>query len=282
VEFIFLIHNPYYIKNTQVHEDLRLTEAISDEKIVISSESMPSGEKIPERKTIVYETRVDPTVIKLTGEKLKAQLFARFGFMKPKAEDIRLISVDKYYEPYFVISGRYRIDYYRKCAYTVKVDKTVLEVILLNHKLKPKQLTDPSAKDHNAIKLEGEERLVNEVKASLILDRTGRDTALKELPSAPSEKNPKKILATFKVKEIDPNTDLDVIRSRIFKRPKDISRLVNELFEVNERAAIYTPRFRILYRNVRTGAEKTAEFDGVAGERIQHGGSFVQFLEKLA
>jgi hypothetical protein len=259
-----------------------LTEAVSDEKIAVSSETIPSGEKIPERKIIVYETRIDPTVVKLAGEKLKAQLFARFGFMKPKPEDIRLISIDKYYEPYMVISGRYRIDYYRKCAYTVKVDKKVLEVVLLNHKFKPKQLMDSSAKDHNAIKLEGEEQLVNEVKASLILDRTGQDTALKELPSAPSEKNPKKILATFQVKEIDPNTDLDIIRSRIFKRPKDISRLVNELFEVNERAIIYTPRFRVLYRNVKTDVEKTAEFDGVTGERIQHAGSLAQFLEKLA
>jgi hypothetical protein len=270
------------MKNPQFLEDLRLTEAASTEKIIVSSETMPSGEKISERKTIVYETRIDPTVIKLTGEKLKAQLFARFGLMKPKPEDIRLISIDKYYEPYMVISGRYRIDYYRKCVYTVKVDKKVLEVILLNYKFKPKQPTDSSAKDHNAIKLGGEERLVNEVKASLILDRTGRDTALKELQSAPSEKNPKKILAALQVKEIDPNTDLDIIRSRIFKRPKDISRLVSELFEVNERAAIYTPRFRILYRNVKTGAEKTAEFDGVTGERIQHAGSFAQFLEKLA
>jgi hypothetical protein len=32
---------------------------------------------------------------------------------------------------------------------------------------------------------------------------------------------------------------------------------------------IYTPQFRILYKNVKTGAEKAMEFDGVTSDRIQ-------------
>ena len=259
-----------------------LTKAVSDEKTIISTGTIPSSEKIAERKTIVYETRIDPTVIKVAGEKLKAQLFARFGFMKPKPEEIELVSIDKYYEPYMVISGKYAIDYYRKCIYKVKVDKRVLEVILLNHKFEPNQPMDSSAKDHNLIKLEGEERLMNEVKASLILDRFGKEVTLKKLSSGSSERNPKKILAAFGVKEIAPDADLDIIRSKIVRRPKDINRLVNELFEVNERAIIYTPRFRVLYRNVKTGEEKTLEFDGVTSERIQRARPLAQFLEKLA
>ena len=150
-----------------------MTEVVTDEKIIISTGTLPSNEKIAERKTIVYETRIDPTVIKVAGEKLKAQLFARFGFMKPKPEEIQLTSIDKYYEPYMVISGKYVIDYYRKCIYKVKVDKRVLEVILLNHKFEPNQPMDSSAKDYNMMKLEGEERLMNKVKTSLILDRSG-------------------------------------------------------------------------------------------------------------
>jgi len=277
-----LIHNLYYIQNTEAVEGLGLTNAVSDEKIIISTGTIPSREKIAERKTIVYETRIDPTVIKVAGEKLKAQLFARFGFMKPKPEEIQLVSIDKYYEPYMVISGKYVIDYYRKCAYKVKVDKRVLEVILWNHKFEPNQPMNSSAKDHNMIKLEGEERLMNEAKTSLILDRFGKEVTLKKLPSGPSERNPKKILAAFGVEEIAPDADLDIIRSKIVKRPKDINRLVNELFEVNERAVIYTPRFRVLYRNVKTGEEKTVEFDGVTAERIQNVRPLAQFLEKFA
>ena len=261
---------------------LELTEAVSDEKPVVEIDASPSMEKIAERKTIVYETRTDPTVIKVAGEKVKAQLFSRFGIMKPRPEEIKLISRDKYYEPYMIISGKYSIDYYRKCAYTVKIDKKVKEIILLNQKLEPTEPIDPSMKDHNVIKLEGEERLMNELKASLILDRSGRDVSLTKLPSAPSERSPKKILTEFGVKEIAPKADLEAIRSKIFKRPKDINRLVNELFEVTERAVIYTPRFRVKFKNMRTGEEKTVEFDGVTAERIQHTGPISSFLEKLA
>ena len=48
---------------------------------------MPPKEKIAKRKTIVYQTLVDPTVIKVAAEKLKNKLFVKFGFLKPKPED---------------------------------------------------------------------------------------------------------------------------------------------------------------------------------------------------
>jgi len=257
-----------------------LTETVSDEKIAISSGTILSSEKIAERNTIVYETRIEPTVIEAIGEKIKTQLFTRFGFMKPKPEEIKLVSIDKYYEPYMIVGGRYVIDYYRKCAYTVKVDNRVQEVILSNRKYRPNQPMDSPAKDHNVVKLEGEERLTNEAKASLILDKFGQEVAPKELPSAPSERNPGEILAAFGVKEIAPDADLDIIRFKILKRPKDINRLVNELFEVDERAVIYTPRFRVLYTNVKTGEGKAIEYDGVTAQRIQRPRPLPRFRQK--
>jgi hypothetical protein len=265
--FWFITHIRFITEN--VFEGSILTETACDEKVVISAETVLANERIVERKTIVYETRVDSAVIKVAGEKLKDQLFTRFGFLKPKPEEIQFVSIDKYYEPYTMIGGKYSIDYYRKCIHLVKVDKEVLEVVLLNQRFEPEQSKDSSAKDNNVIRLEGEERLSNEVKASLILDRFGQDVTLEKLPSAPSERNPKKILAQHNVEEIASNADLDFIRAKIVNRPRDISRLVNELFEINERVVIYTPRFRVLYRNAKTGEQKAVEFDGVTAERIQ-------------
>ena len=259
-----------------------MTETATDEKMVISAETAPLNEEIAERKTVVYETRIDPTVIKVTAEKLKAQLFTRFGFMKSNPKEVQLVSIDKYYEPFMVISGRYFIDYYRKCNYTVQVDREVLEIILLNQKFKPNPPIDSQAKDHNVIRLEGEERLVHDARASLILDKSGQEVPPNHLPSAPSERSPAKILKEYGAKEIPLDADLDAIRSVILKRPKDINRLVKELFEVNERAVIYSPRFKVLYKNLRTGEEKTAEFDGVTSERIQRARPLARFLEKLA
>jgi hypothetical protein len=246
-----------------------LAEAVIDENIVISTEASSSTEKIVEKKTIVYETRVDPTVIKIAGEKIKDQLFTRFGFLRSNPNEVQFVSIEKCYEPYSMISGRYFIDYYRKCAYSINVDKEVLEVVLLNNKLKPEQSVGSSEKNNNVIKLEGEERLKKDVRASLFLDQSGKDVTLGGLPSAPSERHPDKILKQFSVKEIAGDADLNILRSRIAQRPKTMSRVVSELFEVDERAVIYSPRFRIQYRNLKTGEEKTVEFDGVTGERIK-------------
>jgi len=248
---------------------LATPESASNEKAVqTAAVESPSRERIVDRKTIVYETLVDPTVIKVTGEKLKTQLFSRFGFFKPNRDDIQFVSINKYYEPYVVISGKYAIDYYRKSAYTVKLDKEVREVILLNQQFDPEQSIDSYGQSHKVIRLDGEERLMKEFNASLILDRSGEDVTLERLPSAPSERNPEKILTEFGAEEIPEDEDLNIIQSKILKRPNDISRIVNELFEVNERVVIYTPRYRLLYRNGGTGEERGMEFDGVTAKRI--------------
>lgn len=245
-----------------------MSETIS-QGVVVSAETSAADEKIVERKIIVYETRTDPTVIKLAGEKIKDQLFTRFGFLKPRPEEVQFVSIYKYYEPYMLISGCYMIDYYRKCLHVVEIDKEVKEIILLDHKFAPEKPPESPAGDYSIIKLEGEERLVNEFEALLILDRSGKDVSLDGLPSAPSERNPKKILTEFGIQEIAQNSDLDIIRAKIFKRPKDINRVVSELFEIDERAVIYTPRFRVVYSNTKTGKEKTVEFDGVTAQRIR-------------
>jgi len=236
------------------------------------TETAPTREKIVERKLIVYKTLVDPTVVKVAGEKLKNKLFVRFGFLKPKPKEIQFVSIDKYYEPYIIVNGEYIIDYFRKSAYTVNVDEKVQEVILFDQKLKPKPAKKPSAKGYKVIKLEGEEHLLYKDKASLILDKTGREVPLKQLPSAPSEEHPKKMLAelgeSVKNLEITSDADVGILRSKIVKRPTDIKRIVQELFEVTERAVIYTPIYKVLFQNVKTGEVKALEFDGVTSKRI--------------
>jgi hypothetical protein len=245
-----------------------LTETISNEEIVISAENTAAKEDIVARKTIVYETLVDPTVIRVASEKLKQKLFTRFGLFKPKPEEIQFISIDKYYEPYIVISGRYYIDYYRKRAYKVNIEQEVLEVILLDNKFTPEGDENSTTKGSKTIKLEGEERLKKETKASFIIDRYGRDVTLERIPSAPSEKKPKKIIAKFSIEEVPKNLEVDFVREKIVKHPKDVERTVEEIFEVAERVVIYTPQFRILYKNTKTGDEKTLEFDGVTSNLI--------------
>jgi hypothetical protein len=221
-------------------------------------------DKIAPRKTVVYETLVDPTVIKVTGERLKRQLFTKFGFLRSKSSPIELVSMEKYYEPYIVVSARYFIDYYRLCDYTVSIDSDVEEVILLNQKFYPRKSQYSTA----SIKLEGEERLVVEKKGFFMLAENGQEANLETLPSAPSEKNPEETIAKYGITEIDSETDVNFVRKKLVHRPENLSRIVNEIFEISERVVIYAPRFKLTYVNASTYQRKSIEFDGVTSKRI--------------
>ena len=241
-----------------------MTETATAGQVVISAEVPSTQEKIAKRKTIVYEAQIDPTVIRVSGEKLKKQLFTKFGFFKPKSEEIQFVSLEKYYEPYIVISGKYFIDYLRKCTYIVKVPEGVREVIL-----RPNKYVPVTSKSNRIVKLHAEERLIDEAKAFLILDKNGRDSADDNIPFGTPEKKPEKAIKEFGIEELPENADVNFLKERIAKRPKDMCRIVEEIFEVTERTVIYTPRYKLLFRWVKTGEEKILVLDAVTAERVK-------------
>jgi hypothetical protein len=226
-------------------------------------------EKIVERKVIVYKTLVDPTIVKLAAEKVKDRVFRRYGFLKPPADQIRQVSFEKDYEPYFVVEGKYTIDYYRGRTYTIPIDGNAQEIVLLNQTLKPEPTKE--WRQNKTVRIEGEERLIHEDKAYLVLDANGREVSPRRIPSAPQEEHPKKILAEYESArklDFDPNKEVEVLRSKIAKRPSEIKRIVNELFEVSDRAVIYIPVYKIMFRNLKTGKQKVVKFDGVTAQLI--------------
>jgi hypothetical protein len=254
-----------------------MTETVCTENAVVISPEAKSTfqEKIVERKTIVYETLVDPAVIRIAAENLKDQLFIKYGFLRPQPDEVTLVSVEKSYEPFIMITGKYSIDYYRKRTCTFKVDNAVSEVVFGFGRFSSKQITDSSGKTYRGIELPGEERLQNEAKATLTLDAFGREKSLKQLPSAPSEKNPEEIIAKLDGKQVPPDFELNALRNKIQKRPTDLNWIESENFEVTERLVVYTPRFRAAYRHARTGRERAIEFDGVTGKLVRIGDSQV-------
>jgi hypothetical protein len=250
---------------TKMWELLALTETVSAEPIVISAETPFTKEKIVKRKTVVYKARVDPELIEVACEKLKKQLFTKFAFywFQPKIEEIQFVSLEKYYEPYIVISGKYFIDYLRKSTYMLKVPEGVREVIL-----RPNKYVPETSNSKRIVQLEGEERLVNEAKAFLILDKNGQDSASDNIPLTSPEKKPEKAIKEFGIEEVAENADVNFIRERIVKRPKDMCQIVEETFEVTERTVIYCPRYKLLFRWMKTGEEKTLVLDAVTAERV--------------
>lgn len=246
---------------------MKLTE-LEFEQVFDSSSVDSLKENIATRRTIVYQTLMDPATARIEGEKLKNRLFNRYMFKLNTPDEIEFVSIEKYYEPYIVVSGKHLIDYYRKCAYFVSVDKDAREVILFEHRFTPAQSSYSHLSENN-IRLEGEERIVKENRVFLVLNRYGEDTRLNEFPSAPSEDSPLKLIKSFNMPEVAPDIDLDTARPRLVQRPVDIKRIVSEELEIDQRSLIYTPRFVLKYKCPKIGKEAYLEFDGVTLKQIK-------------
>ena len=89
----------------------------------------------------------------------------------------------------------------------------------------------------------------------LVLNSEGKEVNSNMLCYAPSENSPQEIIAEFGLKELAQNLDVDFIKERIVKRPKDINRIVSENFEVSERTTVYYPIYKVKFANsnIRSG-----------------------------
>ena len=235
----------------------------------------PIPEKISKRKVIVYKSRVDPTIVKLTAEKMKYKLFAKFSFSKSKSEEIRVVSVDKYYEPYILIDAKYNVQYFKNKVYALGVDPETEEVKIADTSYKPEIEASPSGEageSRKVIKLEAQMWSSYQDKAYLVLDKEGKEIPPNQVPAAPSEDHPEKILKEFSKKtgmvKLSPRKEIELVKAKIVKRPSDVAKIEDELFQISEHAVIYSPIYEITFRNVRTGEEKLVKIDGVTAKII--------------
>lgn len=223
-------------------------------------------QKIIDRKTIVLKSRFNPTTAKLMGEKMKDRMFVSLGFSKP--EEMRLISVDKFYEPYLIVGGKYSIDYCRKQVFTMKIDGEALDIVIFDKKLKPKTLNNTIRE----IEIEGEAHFHYEDEAYCILDKAGREVASEQIHHAPSEEQPMEKLAEVDTKlgeiSTSPDEEIDFLRSRIVKRPSHIGEVTREIFEVSDRSIVYVPMYQLTFQNTKTGKRAIVKIDGISGKIV--------------
>lgn len=69
-----------------------MSELEQIEEVSISASTSPAKESITERKSLVYETLIDPTTIRIEAEKNKSKLFRRFLFQLNQPEEIEFVS----------------------------------------------------------------------------------------------------------------------------------------------------------------------------------------------
>lgn len=190
--------------------------------------------------------------------------------MNPPSDQIKQIAFEKTYEPYFVVEGKYVIDYYQGRTYHIPILDNSVEVVLLNHTFNPEPTK--TKWQRRTLKLEGEERLIHERAACLVLDNKGNEVPPERIHSAPQEKNYKKMLAEFREREkpqFGSNWEEEVLKSKIAKRPPNIKRIVKETVEISNRTLFFIPIYKIWFQNTNTGEEKKVKFDGVTANMIQ-------------
>ena len=227
-----------------------------------------AAEKIAERRTIVYKTLVDISTVKIIAEKLKSRLFVKFGLLKSKPKEISCVSVEKFYEPFLAVDAKYSAEYLRRREISLTVDNDVQEVKIGEQTFKPL----PTSEKTSEIKIPVFERIVTEKKAYIMFDKFGNEIDPANVPHAPFEEKPEEVLNAYSNKienlEFPPDTELQIVRSRLMEESPDIQEIVNRSFEVSDRVIMYVPYYKVTFRNLRTGEEKTVKIDGVTGKTV--------------
>ncbi len=225
-----------------------------------------------ESKTVVLKTRVDPHTIGLQLEEQKTAFFTKLGFLKPNREHVRLIGYEKYYEPYILIGGKYSLTYYRKHTFNIEVGNQTREIFISGRKFKPK--TSPAGKNQKReIHLEGEEHAHCERELFFILDRLRREIPPESFSFAPytvQTEGTDAVNLSLRRIRVSSEEVIELLRSRIAKRPTDLAEILKETFEINENMIVYRPFFEFIFQNTNTNKYVTLQVDGISGEQVLH------------
>jgi hypothetical protein len=241
---------------------------------LLLTKNSPVPEKVVERKVIVYKSRIDPQSIRQTAEKMKTGLFRTLYFIKPKPEEVQIISIEKYFEPYVVAEGAYHIEYTKNWVRNIQVDETMVNLKLFNGKIKPVSLKDHLKTASKIVKLSGAGRYKLEKKVRLVFDSQWREVGFEKLPFVPFEEQPGKVLSNvnkkFEIKSIRTEKEIDLLKSNLVKRPEDITIIHDELFNVSERAIVYKPMYGVVVENLKKKEKATLTIDAITGETKSH------------
>jgi hypothetical protein len=226
-------------------------------------------QKVVEPKIVVLKTHLDSNMVRLQVEGFKQDFFKKFGFLKPKANEITLVNSEKYFEPFIVLGGKYSVDYCRKHNFNLEIKKQTREVYIAGQKFEVLS-SDIENGPKQVIKLVGEDYAHYEKESFFILDRMRREISPKSFPFAPYDlqlNGASDIDLNLRKIRISVNEVIDLVRSRLAKRPADLAEIIKEIFEITENTIVYKPFFEFTYHNKKTNKYVTVRVNGVSGDR---------------
>ena len=253
------------------YQDLKLTNYIKFGSRTKKRRSgkMAQAEILPQSmvdmKTIVLKPRLDNRDIRLIGERIKSSLFTRFGF-KSKSSKIRLLASETYFEPYLIIGGKYVLDYCRKHAFEVPVDRNTSKIYVAGQEFRSEKSGSKITKA--VVKMTGEEHVHHERQAYYILDRMKREIPPEKLPISPFQTLADDFQpnSSYRSIEIPDGMQIDFLKTKIAQRPKDVAEIIREVFDITDRTIAYYPVYQLTFENGKNGKDATVTVNGVTGE----------------
>ncbi len=216
-------------------------------------------------KIAVLRKRVDEAAAREAVEANKAKAFRSF-LAKPKKKDVHVHSMDLYYEPILVVSGRYYADYYRSATHVISVDSDVMEVVFGDDVFQARtksrlEKTFAVRRGKNKIDLPLEEHVFVRREDRMAFDHHGRAIKIPfDMGSEDVEHRPKALLSRNESKvrrhEITPDEAAAKLLDAIKLRPDPGARDVSEKFSLREVTELYVPVFEAVLAGPKRKAGK--------------------------
>ena len=223
-------------------------------------------------KSIVLVQKIskDYEAIKNVIDKNMVKAFSKMHFIKPKAKEIECESIQLCYNSFLVANTKYLLEYYQNKQYQIDLDENVAEVIIFDHKIKPKAVNEKSSirkKPKNQLTIESKERINLEITKQIGINRKGRIIDINELPSATCEPDPVKFLDKYNTNVRHPEVYMwDILKKEVSKRPPNVSEVINENFQIIEQALIYTPVYEGRCKNLNSHEIIIIPVSGITGK----------------
>ncbi len=227
--------------------------------------------KMIKRQTVVLKSRFDHLAIDEIAEKLKEKLFTRFNFLKFKSSEIKLTSVEKYYEQYLIVKGKYSLEHCKKFEYNLEIDKKTEKICILNEEINIDKSNELVSGNSAFFTLSGVAHFKYENNGHYILDINGQEVESENWSILLNNIWPKEKLTKTGLKrklskiQISTQKEINFLRSRLVKKPPDVGEVIKELFEINERKIIFCPMFKLEYQNIKNKKEATTKINGITG-----------------
>lgn len=234
------------------------------------SETVIVPETIIQRKIIVFKPSVGIKAVRNIASKAKDQIFTRYPLIKSKSEETKIDTIDRYFEKYVVIDGKYNIEYSKKWCHSVNVDEAMQKLKIGNKNFEPNASEKNLEITYNTLILKGTGHFYKESRRRMIFDHEWNEVGIEQLPYLSFEEDPQEILdhsdAQLTKKDLTDGKEVEILRSKIFKRPTDVQKIYNEAFKVTERAIIFKPMYKVCVSNIKTKKKVTFLIDGSNGK----------------